>query len=54
MPDALIVPETWFDDWYERASLYYFDPTTEIMVPEPVFVPRGDQFASSLVAPRRR
>lgn len=49
VPDALIVPETWFDDWYERASLYYFDPTTEIMVPEPVFVPRGDQFASSLV-----
>ena len=33
VPDALIVPATWFDDWYERASLYYFDPTTEIMVP---------------------
>ena len=49
VPDALIVPDTWFDDWYERASLYYFDPTTEIMVPEPVFVPRGDPFASSLV-----
>ena len=49
VPDALIVPDTWFDDWYERASLYYFDPTSEIMVPEPVFVPRGEQFASSLV-----
>ena len=49
VPDALIVPDTWFDDWYERASLYYFDPTTEIMVPEPVLVPRGDPFASSLV-----
>ena len=49
VPDALIVPESWFDDWYERASLYYFDPTTEVLVPEPVFVPRGEQFASSLV-----
>ena len=49
VPDALIVPESWFDDWYERASLYYFDPTTEVLVAEPVFVPRGDQFASSLV-----
>ena len=49
LPDALIVPESWFDDWYERASLYYFDPTSEVLVAEPVFVPRGDQSASSLV-----
>ena len=49
VPDALIVPDSWFDDWYQRVSLYYFDPTGEVLVPEPVFVPRGDQFASSLV-----
>jgi hypothetical protein len=49
VPDALIVPESWFDDWYQRASLYFFDPTSEVLVPEPVFAPRGDQFASSLV-----
>jgi hypothetical protein len=49
LPDALIVPDSWFDDWYERAALYYFDPTSQVLVPEPVFVPRGDQFASSLV-----
>lgn len=49
VPDALIVPESWFDDWYQRVSLYFFDPTAEVLVPEPVFVPRGEQFASSLV-----
>ena len=49
VPDALIVPDSWFDDWYQRVSLYFFDPTAEVLVPEPVFVPRGDQFASSLV-----
>jgi hypothetical protein len=49
VPDALIVPDTWFDEWYQRASLYYFDPTSEVLVPEPVFMPRGDPFASSLV-----
>ncbi|GAA5114996.1 LpqB family beta-propeller domain-containing protein [Alloalcanivorax gelatiniphagus] len=49
VPDALVVPDTWFDDWFQRASLYYFDPASEVLVPEPVFVPRGDQFASSLV-----
>lgn len=48
-PDALVVPDTWFDDWYQRVSLYFFDPTAQILVPEPVFAPRGEQFASSLV-----
>ena len=48
-PDALVVPAGWFDDWYQRVSLYFFDPTAEILVPEPVHVPRGDQLASSLV-----
>ena len=49
VPDALIVPDSWFDDWYQRVSLYFFDPTSEVLVPEPVFAPRGDQLASSLV-----
>lgn len=50
LPDALIVPETWFEDWFRRMSLYFFDPTAQILVPEPVFVPEGDQLASSLVS----
>lgn len=49
LPDALIVPEFWFADWYRRVSLYFFDPTAQILVPEPVFVPEGDQVASALV-----
>ena len=32
MPDALIVPDSWFDDWYQRVSLYFFDPTAEVLV----------------------
>lgn len=48
-PDALIVPDSWFADQYARVSLFFFDPASEVLVPEPVFVPRGDQFASSLV-----
>lgn len=49
LPDALIVPETWFELQFRRMSLYFFDPTAEILVPEPVFVPTGEQLASSLV-----
>lgn len=48
-PDALVVPDTWFAQAYRRVSLYYLDPTASILVPEPVFVPRGDQLGSSLV-----
>ena len=50
LPDALIVPQTWFEDQFRRMSLYFFDPTAQILVPEPVFVPTGDQLASSLVS----
>lgn len=49
LPDALIVPETWFELQFRRMSLYFFDPTAQILVPEPVLVPTGEQLASSLV-----
>ena len=32
-----------------QVSLYFFDPSAQILVPEPVFVPAGDQFATALV-----
>ncbi|PUA81969.1 LpqB family beta-propeller domain-containing protein [Nocardioides currus] len=49
LPNALMVPTTWFEDEFSRVSLYFFDPTAQIFVPEPVFVPEGDQLASSMV-----
>ncbi|WP_107772176.1 GerMN domain-containing protein [Nocardioides sediminis] len=49
VPDALVVPESWFETLYRRASLYLFDPTAGILVPEPVYVPEGEQVASALV-----
>lgn len=48
-PDAMIVPDSWFADRYTQASLFFFDPTGTLLVPEPVFVPRGDQLATALV-----
>jgi hypothetical protein len=49
VPDAMLVPESWFAEHYQQVSLDFLDPTTRIMVPEPVFVPRGEQMATSLV-----
>ncbi|GAA3807843.1 LpqB family beta-propeller domain-containing protein [Nocardioides panacisoli] len=49
-PNALIVPASWFQQRYRQVSVYYFDPTSKILVPEPVFVPVGQQLATSLVS----
>ncbi|WP_340537525.1 LpqB family beta-propeller domain-containing protein [Nocardioides sp. GXZ039] len=48
-PDALIVPDSWFSQRFRVASLYYFDPSGRILVPDPVFVPRGEQLTSTII-----
>jgi hypothetical protein len=48
-PDALIVPAQWFSQRFRQVSLYFFDRTAQILVPEPVFVPRGRQLATTLI-----
>ncbi len=48
--DALVVRTTWFQQRYRQASLFYFDPTAQVLVPEPVFVPVGETFATNLVS----
>lgn len=47
-PNALIVPESWFEQRFRRVSVYFFDPSADILVPEPVFVPLGEQLATAL------
>ncbi len=48
-PDALVIPEAHFESRFEQFFLYYFDQTAQILVPEPVYVPRGDQAPTLLV-----
>jgi hypothetical protein len=47
-PNALVVNAEWFAQRFRQVSLYFFDRTGRILVPEPVFVPRGDQLPSIL------
>jgi hypothetical protein len=49
VPNALIVPRSFFDQQYQTAQIYFYDPSGRILVPEPVHVPQGTQLASSLV-----
>lgn len=48
-PDALIIPRTHFETRYQQYFLYFFDPSAQILVPEPVYVPRGGQAPTMLV-----
>lgn len=48
-PDALVVPASWFEQRFRAVSLYFFDRTGQTLVPESVYVPRGEQLATSLV-----
>ena len=47
-PDALVVPESWFEQRFRQVSLYFFDPSAQILVPEPVFVQRGEPSTTAL------
>lgn len=48
-PNALIVRDSWFAQRFRQASIYFFDPTGEVLVPELVYLPTGDQLPTYLV-----
>jgi hypothetical protein len=45
-----VVPLPWFNQRYRPTSLYFFDPSGRILVPEPAYLPRGEQLATSLIS----
>ena len=49
VPDAMVVPLGYFQDHYARYALHFFDPSGRLLVPEPVYLPRGAQGATLLV-----
>jgi hypothetical protein len=48
-PHRLLVPRTHFESQYQQLLLYFFDPSGRVLVPEPVFVPRGRQTPTLLI-----
>lgn len=49
-PNRLIIPRTHFDSQYQQYLLYFFDTSAQQLVAEPVYVPRGRQAPTVLVA----
>lgn len=48
-PQALLIPQSHFESRFQQYFLYFFDKSAQILVPEPVYLPRGDQTATLLV-----
>lgn len=49
-PDRLLVPRAHFTSQYQQFQLFFFDESARVLVPEPVFVPRGRQAPTLLVS----
>ena len=47
--NALVVPTSFFDRSFARFNLYFYDQTGRALLPDPVFIPRGEQTATNLV-----
>jgi len=48
-PDALVIPRTHFETRFQQYDLYFFDRSGQVLVPEPVYLPAGDQAPTLLV-----
>jgi hypothetical protein len=49
-PDRLLIPRAHLDSQYQQHLLYFVNTSAQILVPEPVYVPRGRQAPTLLVA----
>lgn len=49
-PNRLLIPRAQLETQYRQFSLYFFDRSGKVLVPEPVHVPRGAQAPTLLLA----
>lgn len=48
-PDGLLIPEYLFKRFYQRLNLYFFDPSYETLVPDPIYLPTSNQTATTVI-----
>lgn len=48
-PNALVVPSSYFESRFEPYDLYFYDRSDRVLVPDTVYLPRGQQTATNLV-----
>lgn len=48
-PKGFLVNQKFFEDYYRPFSLYFFDRPGKRLVPEPIYLPIGDQLTTSMM-----
>ncbi|HET8716235.1 MAG TPA: LpqB family beta-propeller domain-containing protein [Nocardioidaceae bacterium] len=48
-PDVLLIPQPHFESRYQQYFLYFFEKSGQVLVPEPVYLPRGESATTMLV-----
>ncbi|HET6627752.1 MAG TPA: LpqB family beta-propeller domain-containing protein [Nocardioidaceae bacterium] len=48
-PNQLIIPQAHFESRFQQYFLYFFDKSAQVLVPEPVYLPRGETAPTVLV-----
>ncbi|WP_162891278.1 GerMN domain-containing protein [Aeromicrobium sp. A1-2] len=47
---GLLVNQKFFEDYFRRFNIFYFDRPGSRLVPDPIYLPVGDQLATGLIA----
>ncbi len=48
-PNSLLISSQFFDEYFRPFNLYFFDPGGRALIPDPVWMPLGDQLPTQLV-----
>jgi hypothetical protein len=48
-PDTLLIPQSHFESRFQQYLLYFFDKSAQVLVPEPVYLPSGEQTPTMLL-----
>ncbi|NNG18814.1 hypothetical protein HJ590_04370 [Naumannella sp. ID2617S] len=48
-PRGLLISQYLFGKFYQRSNVYFFDPGWRTLVPDPIFLPRGNQTPTALL-----
>lgn len=48
-PQGLLISHYLFNQFYQQVNVYYYDPSYTTLVPDPIFLPQGNQNATTLM-----
>ncbi len=48
-PKGLLISQYLFSQFYQQVTIYFYDPSYTTLVPDPIYLPHGNQGATTLI-----